>query len=92
MGMCERMGMLTRRLHILLDEPRYRRLAREAKRQGTSVSTVVRHAIDTALPSDLDETRMTAMQAFLAADPMPVPRTPADLRAEVDVGHLDRRG
>ncbi len=45
------MAELTRRLQVLLDEPRWTRLERQARRRGTSVATLVREAIDLAFPS-----------------------------------------
>jgi hypothetical protein len=60
---------LTRRLQVLLDEPRYERLERLARSRGTSVATVVREAIDAAFPDDADDHAEAARQ-FLAADPI----------------------
>lgn len=65
------MSMLTRRLQVLLDEPRYRRLEAAARRRQVSVATVVREAID----RDLDVPalgRHAAGQRFLEAPPMAV--------------------
>jgi len=77
------MLMLERRLQILLDDARYRRLAAAARDRGTSVAAVVRDAIDLALPADLAKKR-AALQAILAAEPMPVPKTVEELKAELD--------
>lgn len=61
------MADLTRRLQVLLDEPRWTRLERRAQEQGTSVATLVRHAIDLAFPeSELAAAHAAA--AFLARD------------------------
>lgn len=79
------MGMLEHRLPILLDDERYRKLMGEAKRRGVSAGAVIREAID-ELPDDL-ERRRAAVDAILAAEPMPVPADPADLRAELDAAH-----
>src|SRR5487761_1764434 len=57
------MRMLTHRLQILLDEGRYRRLAREAERRQASVATVIRGAIDLALPASSHESRQAAVAA-----------------------------
>ncbi|MGH9013398.1 MAG: antitoxin [Acidimicrobiia bacterium] len=78
--------MYRRRLQILLDEERYRRVAAEAERRKVSVATVIREAIDRSLPSDL-ERRRAAIDALLAAEPMPVRDDPADLRKELDEAH-----
>ncbi len=73
---------LGRRLQILIDEPRYRRLVSRAREQETSVAAVIREAIDLALPDDL-ESRRAAVERILAAEPMPVPDI-AELKAELD--------
>lgn len=69
------MLMLTRRLQILLDEDRYGRLEREATRRGVPVAVIVREVIDRGLPAG-DEARGAAIDAILAAEPMPVPDVP----------------
>jgi hypothetical protein len=79
------MCMLERRVQILLDEARYRKVAREAERQGISVAAVIRGAID-RIPGD-GASRRRAVDAILAAEPMPLPADPADLRRELDAAH-----
>jgi len=74
--------MLDRRVQILLDEERYRKVAREAERRGVSVAAIVREAID-RLPSH-GERRRAAVAAVLAAEAMTVPADPAELRRELD--------
>jgi hypothetical protein len=74
---------LDRRLQLLLDDERYRRLSAAARVRGTSVAAVIRDAIDRALPSDLERKRRAADE-LLAADPMPVPATVEELKAELD--------
>lgn len=76
------MLMLTRRLQVLVDDERIRRLDAEAARRGVPVSVLVREAIDAAFPTSHDERRRAA-RAILDADPMPVP-DPAELRRELD--------
>ena len=83
------MHTLDRRIQLLLDEPRYRKVAGEAKRRRVSVAAVIREAID-QLPDDAGQ-RRAAIASVLAADPMPVPLEPAELRRELDAGH-DRAG
>jgi hypothetical protein len=78
--------MLSHRLQILLDEGRFRRLAREADRRHTSVAAVIRDAIDEVLPAAHDVRRRGAVAAILAAPAMPVPADPGDLRRETDAG------
>lgn len=77
------MLIFERRLQILLDDARYRRLTAAARDRGTSVAAVVRDAIDLALPADLAK-RRAASEAILAAEPMPVPQTVEELKAELD--------
>ncbi|HEV8682912.1 MAG TPA: ribbon-helix-helix protein, CopG family [Actinomycetota bacterium] len=81
--------MLDRRLQILLDDDRYRRLQAEARRRRTSVAQIVREAIDSALPADLARKR-AALKEILEAEPMPVPEDPRDLKREIEEAH-DRR-
>lgn len=61
-----------RRLQLLLDEERYRRVTSLAGARGTSVASVIREAIDKGLPHD-DVRRTNAAAFLLAADPMAVP-------------------
>ncbi|MGD8485330.1 MAG: antitoxin [Chloroflexota bacterium] len=74
--------MLTRRLQVLLDDARYRRLEAAARRRHVSVATVVREAIDRDLGSPALD-RGTAGRRFLAAAPMEVGSV-EDLLAELD--------
>jgi hypothetical protein len=76
---------LERRVQILLDEPRYRRVASEARRRRVSVAAVVRDAIDQMTSGA--ETRNDAIAGILAAEPMAVPSDPAELRRELDAAH-----
>jgi hypothetical protein len=77
------MHMLDRRLQVLVDEERYRRLEAEARRRRTSVAQVVREAIDSVLPADVARKR-AALKEILEAEPIPVPDDPADLKRELD--------
>jgi len=74
--------MLSRRLQILLDERRYRRLHAEARARRASVGALVREAIDKAFPVSLERKRAAA-KAILSARPMPLPADIADLKAEL---------
>lgn len=76
------MCMLEKRLQVLLDEARWRRLSAHAAERGVSVGAVVREAIDRVIPAARDE-RRSAARKILAAEPMPVP-PPADLLRELD--------
>jgi len=82
------MHILERRLQILLDDARYRRLTTAARERGTSVAAVVRDAIDLALPADLAKKR-AALEAILAAEPMPVPDV-EELKDEIAEGRSRR--
>jgi hypothetical protein len=73
--------MYERRLQILLDDARYRRITAAAKAQKTSVAAVVRDAIDQALPVDLDARRRAADE-LLAAEPIELPG-PEELKREI---------
>jgi predicted DNA-binding protein len=76
------MPTLTRRLQILLDEDRYLRLERVARRRGSSVATIVRDAIDAAFPDD-GPSRAEAARRVLDAEPIPVSDWPS-IKAEID--------
>lgn len=76
------MCMYDRRLQILLDEQRYRRVAARARERKVSVAAVIRDAIDLALPADLAKKRAAAKR-ILAAEPVPLPDW-AELKAELD--------
>lgn len=76
------MRMLTRRLQILLDEGRYRRLRAEARRRGVSVAHVIREAIDSALPVDAAR-RAAALKRVLDAPQIDLP-DPDQLKAELN--------
>ena len=84
------MSMYDRRLQILIDEPRYRRLAAHARERKVSVAEIVREAIDLALPADAAR-RMRAGRRILAAEPMPVPDSVEELKAELDGLRSGRR-
>ena len=79
------MRNLDRRVQILLDEPRYRKVAAEARRRRVSVAAVVREAID-QMPQDADR-RRSAITRILASSSMPVPDDPFELRRELDEAH-----
>jgi hypothetical protein len=73
--------MLTRRLQVLIDDERARRLEAEAARRRVSVAVLVREALDAAYPTTVEE-RRAAGERVLEAEPMPVPDV-QDLRAEL---------
>lgn len=73
---------LDRRLQLLLDEERYRRVATLAAQRRTSVASVIREAIDRGLPNP-DDDRARAGRLVLEAEPAQVPDVP-ELLAELD--------
>ena len=77
------MCMLTHRLQILIDDARFRRLEAVARERRLSIAAVIRDAIDAALPADLAK-KERAAAALLAVEPMPVPETVEELKAELD--------
>jgi hypothetical protein len=79
---CYCMHMLEKRLQILLDEDRWKRLSSYAAERNLSVGAVVREALDRAIPASRDK-RRAAARRILAAKPMDVP-SPAALRRELD--------
>lgn len=83
------MCMYDRRLQILLDERRYRRIAAIAHERKSSVAAVIREAIDLLAPDDQGKKRAAAKR-ILDAPPMPVP-DPEDLKAELQPLRRDRR-
>lgn len=60
------MSMLTERLQVLISPDQRRRLEAEAQRRGSSVSTVVREAIDATVTGPTREERRAAVQAIKA--------------------------
>lgn len=82
------MSRLERRLQILLDEERYRRLESESGRTHQSIGEIVRQAIDLRFADD-QEVRIVAAGKLLA---LPAPDGPepdwtvvkADLEAELE--------
>lgn len=80
------MSMLKERLQVLIDRDQRERLDQESRRSGASVGKLVREAIDLAYPSRAAE-RRAAVERLLAAEPMPVPATIEELRAEIDEMH-----
>ncbi len=76
------MHMLEKRLQVLLDESRWRRLTAYANERNLSVGAVVRDALDRVIPASREE-RRSAARRILSAAPMDVPR-PAALRRELE--------
>ena len=76
------MHMLEKRLQVLLDEGRWKRLSAYAAEHNLSVGAVVREALDRVIPASRDE-RRGAARRVLSAAPMDVP-SPRGLRRELD--------
>ena len=79
------MRMKRRRIQITLDEEQYDRLHRWAQERGLTISQGI-HTILSELPVERAE-RQAATARILAAEPMPIPKYPADLRRELDAAH-----
>lgn len=62
--------MLNRRTQLLLDEARYRRLERRARRTRRSVAAVIRDAIDEQLEADDRELARREAGAWLLSQPL----------------------
>lgn len=65
------MPTLTRRLQILIDEPRYQTLDRESRRTGKSIAELIRDSVDRVYGLDRTD-RRRALEAILAEEPMRV--------------------
>lgn len=62
---------MERRLQLLLDAERYKRVASEADRSGRSVAAVIREAIDFRFPDLDDGQRMRAARDLLRMTEVP---------------------
>jgi hypothetical protein len=71
-----------RRLQVLIDDERHRRITEIARERGVSVATVVREAIDRGL-ADPAGRRRAAGRRVLDAPDVPAPDPPA-LKQELD--------
>lgn len=60
---------MSQRLQILIDEPRYRILTREAERTGKSVAQLIRESVDQAYGMDRTQ-RSDALARLLSEKPM----------------------
>ena len=76
------MCMLERRLQILIDDRRYKRLLAYARQRNLSVGAAVREAIDQVVPAATPK-REAAAIAILEAPRMRL-GDPAELRRELD--------
>jgi hypothetical protein len=81
---------LDRRLQLLIDEGRYRRLAARARERETSVAAVIRDAIDAVLPEDLEGKR-AAWKRIEEAPPLDLPATVEELKQEIEDAHARGR-
>lgn len=76
------MLMLSRRVQLLLDEDRYRRIEEIARERRVPAAVVIREALDRGLPSPGGR-RRAAAERLLGAPDMSVPDL-AGLRQELD--------
>lgn len=65
------MSTMSRRVQILIDEPRYEMLERESQRTGRSVADLIRESVDRVYGVDRSA-RRAALESLLAEEPMPV--------------------
>ena len=84
------LAMTGRRLHVLLDDERFERVAATAERRGVSVAAIIREVIDRGLPATDDTRRAAALDTILAAEAMEVPDDARDVRAELDAARERR--
>jgi hypothetical protein len=78
------MSSLSHRTQLLLDEERHRRLEQEARRQGRSVASLIREAIDMRLELGVEakhrrDAATWMLAASLPADPEPAIETEEEL-------------
>ncbi len=75
------MSMLNRRLQVLIDEARWRRLEAESERRRVPVSVLVRDAIDRAYGGVTLDDRQAAWEFLKSQPPGPVPAAVEDVKA-----------
>jgi hypothetical protein len=84
------MATMTRRLQILIDEDRYRRLERAAERRGASVATLVREALDRVYGQG-ERDAAAATERFLARPPHDLGDW-AEAKADIEAGYEPGEG
>jgi len=77
-------------MQLLLDEERYTKVATEARRRGVSAAEVVRDAIDQLQTAAERQRRQAILAEIFAAEPMPVPDDPAEIRREIREAQYER--
>lgn len=77
------MAVLTRRLQVLVEERRYEQLERAARQRGVSVATLVREALELAVPR-VDPERAAAAARFLEAEPLPLSGEWEDWKRDIE--------
>lgn len=70
-------------MHVLLDDERLERLRARAASTGSSVGELIRTAIDRELADGRNAEREAAVDAFLAAPPLPI-GTPEEVDRELE--------
>jgi hypothetical protein len=79
------MSMYDRRLQLLLDQDRFERVSRAARKRKVSVATVIREAIDLAVPAQGFD-RRAAAEAILSGPQIALP-DPEELKREIADAH-----
>lgn len=86
------MGTLEKRLHLMIDQARYDRLAAEAERSGRSVADIVRSAIDLHFDEERDQARRAAAgRRLLSYPPDPGPAESWEDMLAIQEAELDRK-
>ncbi len=70
------MSSLSHRTQILLDEERHGRLEQEARRQGRSVASLIREAIDLRLELGVEAKNRRDAATWMLAAPLPADPEP----------------
>lgn len=80
---------MSRRVQILIDEPRYEMLERESRRTGRSVAELIRESVDRVYGVDRSA-RRAALDSMFAEAPMPVEDWPELKSDMIESMHPDR--
>jgi len=77
-----------KRLQIMLDEDVYAALALKASEEGVSKAALIRRYVGGSPPPLADELdrKRRAVAELLTAEPVPVPETVEELKAEIRAG------
>lgn len=85
------MSSLSHRTQLLLDEERHHCLEQEARRQGRSVASLIREAIDMRLELGVEAKNRRDAATWMLAAPLPADPEPA-IEAEEELIDSDSSG